>query len=129
MAIEKVDEGRLVILVTGDREWRSPKQIRIIYRELAVFPKGSILVHGAARGVDSLAGEIGKELGFEIRAYPADWEQYGRAAGPIRNRLMLKEQKPDIVIAFHHRIDESKGTKDMIIVAGQSGVKTRLVMC
>lgn len=124
-----MDAGRLVILVTGDREWRSPKQIRIICRELSQFPKDSILVHGAARGVDSIAAEIAKELGFEVRGYPADWDTYGRAAGHIRNRLMLKEQKPDIVIAFHHSIDKSKGTKDMIIVSGQSGVKTRLVMC
>ncbi len=51
------------ILVTGSREWTKRDPIR---RELSKYPAGTILVHGAADGADSIAGEIGKELGFII---------------------------------------------------------------
>lgn len=39
------------------------------------------------------------------------------ASGPIRNSQMLKEGKPDRIIAFHDHIDQSKGTTDMLMKA------------
>ena len=29
--------------------------------------------------------------------YPADWDKFGRAAGPIRNQQMLDEGKPNMI--------------------------------
>jgi hypothetical protein len=59
--------------------------------------------------------------------YPADWEQYGKAAGMMRNRQMLEEGKPDLVVAFHDDIAASKGTKNMVDIARAAGVETHLV--
>jgi hypothetical protein len=36
---------------------------------------------------------------------------------------MLDEGKPDLVLAFHENIDESKGTRDMVHRARGAGVK------
>lgn len=58
--------------------------------------------------------------------YDADWNQYGKAAGPIRNRVMLKEGKPDLVHAFHDDLANSKGTKDMVTITKDAGVKVYL---
>ena len=44
---------------------------------------------------------------------PADWKKYGKSAGPIRNREMLK-MDPDIVLIFHDDPKNSKGTKDCV---------------
>lgn len=92
-----------------------------------MFPSGTVLVHGACRGVDMIADEVGRELGFEIKKYPADWSK-GRQAGMLRNIEMLQKENPDIVIAFHDFIEESKGTKGMLIESGKSKVKTMLIM-
>jgi hypothetical protein len=46
-----------------------------------------------------------------VIAMPADWANHGKAAGPIRNRKML-DLKPDLVLAFHADLTNSKGTKD-----------------
>lgn len=54
----------------------------------------------------------------QFEEYPADWKRYGMAAGPIRNRRMLKEGKPDIVIAFAG----GRGTADMVRQAKAAGV-------
>jgi len=95
------------ILVSGDREW---DDIETIHEVLRHFPPGTILIHGDARGADTIAKLIGEELGFDVRAYPY-LSALGRAGGPARNTQMAQEN-PDIeeVIGF----SKSKGTKDML---------------
>jgi len=63
-----------------------------------------------------MAAQIASDLGLTVIGIPADWTRYGRAAGPIRNRLML-EYKPFIVAAFHEDIKSSKGTKNTVVTA------------
>lgn len=53
----------------------------------------------------------------------AAWHNYGKAAGPRRNRKMLDEYDPDLVVAFHDDLDASKGTKDMVDYATSQGVQ------
>jgi len=65
-------------------------------------------------------------LGIDVKEYQAEWAKYGIAAGPIRNKKMLVEGKPDIVLAFHNNITMSKGTKNMIKVANAMGVLVNL---
>lgn len=106
------------IIITGDRESANSFQ-KIIYRVLKDLPKGSVIIHGACKGVDTISGKIASELGFKVIEYPIKGSmllEYGRAAGTIRNRKML-EEKPDAVFAFHPDIIHSKGTKDMIMAA------------
>lgn len=53
-------------------------------------------------------------LDFVPLPFPAKWKEFGRAAGPIRNQQMLDEGKPELVLAFHDDLENSKGTKDMV---------------
>lgn len=48
------------------------------------------LVSGHASGADHLGELYAKARGIPCRVFPAKWSQYGRAAGPIRNRDMLR---------------------------------------
>ena len=62
-----------------------------------------------------------------VLAFPADWNKYDNAAGPIRNRQMLTEGKPTMVLAFHYKLlVESKGTKDMVKMALGAGLPVYL---
>src|SRR6266536_1924225 len=64
----------------------------------------------------------------ELRVYPAQWDQHGKAAGPRRNQLMLEGGKPDVVWCFISRpLDESRGTADMVRRARAAGVPTYVV--
>ena len=94
-----------------------------IRRELVKLPaKGTIIVHGAARGADSIAAAIAKEFGFEVRPYPIseeDWNTYGLRAGPLRNAKMIQEEHPDkdgvlIDKGLAFTINLIKGTKNMV---------------
>jgi hypothetical protein len=100
-----------VVLVTGDRNWDDTE---IVLQRLLQLPSDTVLVHGAAHGLDSMAATIAKHLGFTVYSEPADWSKYGRSAGPIRNRIMYDVYQPTLVLAFHRNILESRGTRDMV---------------
>ena len=112
------------VLVCGDRKWADRHRIRW---ELETLPPDTVVIEGEARGADTLGREVAEVLGFKVERYPANWEKFGRAAGPIRNQQMLTEGKPDLVIAFHDHIRESKGTADMIRLAVKEGIATKLI--
>jgi YspA, cpYpsA-related SLOG family len=111
------------ILVTGDRNWR---RMDVIERELKKFPPDTVVIHGAARGADTLGGFVADKLGFKVISFPAKWSIYGKGAGPIRNQVMIDEGKPELVLAFHENLSESKGTKDMVNRARGVGIKVEV---
>lgn len=82
-----------------------------------------LVIEGEAKGADLLASDAAFYFGIPVLRFPADWDKYGRAAGPIRNTQMLKEGKPDLVVAFHDNINASKGTLNMVQQARKQSVK------
>lgn len=108
------------LLICGDRNWSDGNVIREVIEKF----KPELIIEGEARGADTLARLSANTLGIETLKFPADWEKYGRAAGPIRNSQMLKEGNPDVVVGFHYKVDESKGTRDMLTRAKKSGKPT-----
>lgn len=79
----------------------------------------TVLIEGCARGADQLAGLWADSRGVEHLKFPADWERLGRKAGPIRNQQMLREGRPDLVIAF----PGGRGTANMIQQARAANVE------
>ena len=69
-----------------------------------------IILSGRASGADRLGEMYAREKGYKIEYYPADWETYGRSAGPIRNEQMARVC--DMVICCWD--GKSRGTKSMI---------------
>lgn len=113
------------ILVCGSRDWLN--RDRILER-LSEFVYVSVtLIHGACRGADLLAADVGEQLGFDILPFPAKWREFGKAAGPIRNTQMIVEGRPDLVIAFHADIEHSRGTKNMLSQAIKSNIPTEVI--
>lgn len=119
------------VLVCGARTWTDRDIIADTLKGIALqaAKRGDIIeiVHGDAPGADRLAGEIGEQIGAAVHAMPAEWSSFGRAAGPIRNRSMLEQLRPQLVLAFHDRITESKGTADMVRAASKAGVPFLLI--
>lgn len=112
------------VLVCGDREYTNK---RAIFLALYGMPKDTIIINGACRGADKISTDVAKSLGLGFREYSADWDKHGKKAGPIRNREMLDKEQPDLVIAFHSYILESKGTKDMCLYAKSKSVPVILI--
>ncbi len=113
------------ILITGDRNWTDKDKIRAM---LSSVPDVEEVIEGEARGADTLGKEVAQELEIPVESYPADWSKYHKAAGHIRNQQMLDEGKPNLVLAFHSHIEQSRGTADMIRRAKKAGIEVRLTM-
>lgn len=78
-----------------------------------------VVIHGAARGADRLAGEWAKKRGIPDIGKPANWNRDKKAAGPIRNQAMLDEDRPSLVIAF----PGGNGTTDMVTRSRKAGIR------
>ncbi len=81
-----------------------------------------IIVSGGASGADAIGERYADENGFDVEEHLADWDRYGRSAGPRRNKEMA--QVADYVICFWD--GESRGTKSMIEFAQQYGKPLRM---
>lgn len=118
------------VLVCGDRKWDDSTIVAAMLDGFGYGPEGLVVgftvISGMARGADRFAADWGLANGC-LLAFPADWQKYGKGAGPIRNQQMLDEGKPDLVIAFHDYIDESKGTRDMVLRAKEAGIPVYIV--
>jgi hypothetical protein len=115
----------LRVLISGARTWTDLETIR---RELAALPSTTVIIHGDARGADRLAGQAAAERGLRVLACPPEWNRYGKAAGLVRNRQMLEEHRPHLLLAFHPAIDVSRGTRNMVELARKAGVPVRIVV-
>lgn len=107
--------------------WEDLDMIEDKLRELKEkwAPASIMVVHGNAQGADKLAQAAAFRVGISCRAYPAQWNKYGNAAGPIRNALMLSENPEiELVMAFHDNLYRSSGTKDMLRRAIAKGIAT-----
>jgi hypothetical protein len=70
----------------------------------------AVVIHGCATGADDEGMIWAQMMGVKHLPMQAEWQKYGRAAGPIRNQRMVDEGKPDLVIAF----PGGRGTADMV---------------
>ena len=114
------------ILVCGDRRWSDRQTIYRILLPYATQTPPVTILHGGARGADTLAGQVAQELGMEVKEVRAEWQRYGRGAGPLRNDKMLNEH-PDLVIAFHNDLAKSKGTADTVRKVQKRGIAVMVV--
>lgn len=60
--------------------------------------KIEVVLNGTSKGVDRCGAEWAKSRGVRIERFPADWDRYGRGAGPIRNQRMAENADALILI-------------------------------
>lgn len=122
------------VILCGSREWSDVDAIREAVRAhlMKIDASGDdhpTFVTGGAPGADELGAIVARTFGagYEVRVHPADWEKHGRAAGPIRNQMMLDVEAPDHVLAFVRTDLPCKGTWDMIHRALKAGVPVTII--
>lgn len=103
------------ILVCGGRDYNEEKTVNFILDSLKDV---EVVIDGGAKGADTLASKWAIINGIPSVTYCADWTTHGKAAGFIRNKLMLDNGKPDLVIAF----PGGKGTANMVELATKANI-------
>lgn len=115
------------VLITGDRNWHDPGLAeRIVSRLIAKHGPLLTIVHGDASGIDRSFAEAAEACGIKQEAHPAEWDKYGRGAGPRRNAEMIA-LGAELCIAVHRDIARSLGTRDCARKAVVAGIPTCLV--
>jgi YspA, cpYpsA-related SLOG family len=122
------------VLVCGDRNWWDRatmlKHLMAIAKEQSQYKGIVVLIEGEARGADQMSADIVstelRDFGWRIEKFPANWTKYGKAAGPMRNEDMLNAE-PDLVLAFHNDIKNSKGTAHMVKIARAKGIPVEVI--
>lgn len=98
----------------------TPRIAEIVSEEVA--PGDEVLVGDCPTGIDLFIREYFKQEGISTTVFVADWDNHGKAAGPIRNGEMTKHA--DLLIALWD--GKSKGTLSAITCATQHGVPVKI---
>ncbi len=107
------------LLVTGGRNLTDFQAVFISLDMVHEETPITLLIHGGARGADSLAGAWAAFRQIPVRVFPANWDLHGKAAGPIRNQQMITEGHPDAYLTF----PGGRGTQDMVSRCRKQGIK------
>jgi YspA, cpYpsA-related SLOG family len=122
----------LRVIICGSRNWTGVAAVERIHHTLlavemlcTALNSPLQLVHGDCPiGADAIADRWARRRDYDPILFPADWNKYGRAAGPIRNEAMAKAGA-HLCIAFLR--DNSDGTTNMISNAQACNIATFIV--
>lgn len=114
---------KFVVMVTASRGWRHRSRVLQTLERIEQDLNGRDmkLIHGDANGGDTIAAQAARRLGWEIEAFPADWDRHKKKAGILRNIQML-DTNPNMVIAFWD--GSSKGCHHAFTEALKRGIPT-----
>jgi hypothetical protein len=101
------------VIIAGTRTFENFELLEQVCNSLLAGIPSVEIVTGDGRGADKCGNRYAIKNGFPLTLYPADWNKFGRSAGPKRNLQM--GEVAQMLIAFWD--GESPGTLDMITVA------------
>lgn len=133
-----VPSNEFVVLVCGGRDYARPRIngelivneqeykyvteiLDSVLEACRATGKSLRIIHGDAAGADSAADMWAQSREIPVRRFPAKWKTFGPGAGPLRNKQMLEEGKPQAVVAF----PGGKGTNNMIEQARRARVPVK----
>lgn len=103
---------KMRVVICGSRHLKSYRAIQDAIQSAGLIGNISTVISGGCRGADSLGEAWAKANGVPVQIITAKWAENGKAAGPIRNRLMAFHA--NAVVAIRIQGIESKGTDDMV---------------
>jgi hypothetical protein len=110
------------VLACGSRYYSNYQRILSVIKSLDI----DLLIAGGCRGADTLAVLAARQCGIRFIEYPADWQRFGKSAGPRRNQQMLDMEKPGLLLVFHEDLARSKGSRDMLHRAIKADIPYRI---
>jgi len=96
------------LIIAGSRTIKAcPAFIFGLFNQFHIEPEE--IVSGGAGGVDK-SGEYAAKISLrKVKIFKADWDKYGKSAGPIRNKQMA-EYADKLLLIWD---GQSKGSKNM----------------
>lgn len=110
------------VLVTGSRTWTDENLIRWAISFHTRYAPGRddvTVIHGGAKGADTMAGVAAREMHMHVEVHWADWDTHGKRAGYVRNAEMVAAGA-DVCLAFIR--NSSPGATMCANLAEQAGI-------
>jgi hypothetical protein len=114
------------VIITGSRNWTCHALARRVIARLIARHGEVDIVQGAAAGVDHAFVKAAYDAACGVCSYAADWEKFGKRAGPLRNQEMV-DAGADFCIAVHRSLARSRGTKDCVERCLAAGIPVYLI--
>ncbi len=111
------------LIIAGGRDFNNYDLLEREAEEMISGEQNVEIISGLARGADLMGCRFAEEKNIPLRGFAAEWGKFGRAAGPIRNKLMAKNATH--LLAFWD--GKSRGTMHMIDYAEKMGLKVRVI--
>lgn len=113
------------VIIAGPRNYSNYQFIEKNVLDLVSRYDDIEIVEGGAKGVDSCAYMISNKHCYNHKRFCAEWNKYGKMAGPMRNEKMAKYA--DMLIAFRYVNHPSRGTENMIKKALYCGLIIHII--
>lgn len=120
------------VLITGSRDWDDWVRIAWAFAQIRDdhryrpaddgYPEVTLVSGACPSGADLLAEQLADQFEWRIERHPADWDQYGKRAGFLRNSEMVN-LGADVCLAFIK--NESRGASMTARLAEEAGIPTR----
>lgn len=110
------------IIIAGSRDFNDYLLVKYTLLPFTSKLEEVEIVSGGAKGADRLGEILAKEFNYNLKIFPADWS-LGKQAGYLRNKQMA--EYGEALVAFWD--GESRGTKMMINLAKEKGLKVKVV--
>lgn len=111
------------VIVAGSLTFEDYQLLKKTMDELVNGHDDVTVLSGTADGADKLGEQWAFSRCYTVRRFHPDWKRYGKAAGPIRNHLMVMEA--DTLVAFWD--GKSRGTASIIRLARSNGLTVKIV--
>ena len=115
-------EEKFRVIIAGGRDFDDFRTLSEVCMHMLQNKENVEVVSGTANGADKLGEQFARFMGYPIKEFPANWDEFGKAAGHIRNKEMA--EYGDALIAFWD--GESKGTESMIDLANKNKLKVKV---
>lgn len=117
------------IIVCGGRHFNDYACLESILDDVLAdhnlgYAEVEVVSGGCPSGADALGELFATTHNIQCSRFPAEWDKYGKSAGPIRNSQMVnyaRESQKPIVVAFSN--STTRGTNDTIKKANKLGIE------
>lgn len=119
--VSKQSPKPLLVIVFGGRSHQPSKDERWKVAQWLQSKNPDLVIHGGARGADEWMSKIAAALGLQVRVFDANWKEFGKRGGPIRNT--------DMILFAREWIANREGCVTALMAPGNSGTADMMHKC
>lgn len=108
------------VLICAGRHYTDSRRCRQVLEAFQRLHPVRVVIHGGSQFLGAQIEDWAREIGADLVRYPPNWQLHGKHAERLRNRFMLADSRPDIVLALPGGDD----TEELLAQTRTQGIQT-----